>query len=191
MCVLWVEIKEDEEHLGKAVCRVPHVGLSGCVCVCVVCVFLRVHILEAHVYIYVTYTHIHVTYIHIHITYTYLENIGGHFLVRALDKPDTHARGARDILAVFKQRLPHHLHVRQDVLRPAKDGVVPAPAEDPGVRRIHVCHMRRRIHVCCAGTCRGHRSEEDTCVSYEDEDTCVLCRHLQRTQESSIPTGKY
>jgi hypothetical protein len=71
----------------------------------------------------------YVTYIHIHITYKYLENIGGHFLVRALAKPDTHARGARDILAVFKQRLPHHLHVRQDVLRPAKDGIVPAPRE--------------------------------------------------------------
>jgi hypothetical protein len=37
------------------------------------------------------------------------------------------------------------------------------------LRRIHVCHMRRRIHVL------AHEldPEEDTCVSYEEEDTCV------------------
>jgi hypothetical protein len=34
-------------------------------------------------------------------------------------------------------------------------------------RRIHACHMRRRIHACMTLlTC-----EEDTCMSYEEEDT--------------------
>jgi hypothetical protein len=58
-------------------------------------------------------------------------------------------------------------------------------------RRIHVCHMRRRIHVSrlvadslyllyalnflypFGGYACVSYEEEDTCVSYEEEDTCV------------------
>jgi len=41
------------------------------------------------------------------------------------------------------------------------------------VRGIHVCHMRRRIHVCHNNTCHRRQCSWHTCVSYEEEDTCV------------------
>ena len=53
-------------------------------------------------------------------------------------------------------------------------------------RRIHACHVRRRIHACrgCGGgssaarrICRIYtlisHEEEDACMPYEEEDTCL------------------
>jgi hypothetical protein len=43
-------------------------------------------------------------------------------------------------------------------------------------RRIHACHMRRRIHAHdregIEGRCMSYE-EEDTCMSHEEEDTCT------------------
>jgi hypothetical protein len=43
-------------------------------------------------------------------------------------------------------------------------------------RRIHACHVRRRIHIwiamsACIRTCECVYGEEDTCLSCEEEDT--------------------
>ena len=40
------------------------------------------------------------------------------------------------------------------------------------VQLTYVWYMRRRIHVCRACLPAG---PADTCVSYEEEDTCVSC----------------
>jgi hypothetical protein len=38
-------------------------------------------------------------------------------------------------------------------------------------RRIHACHMRRRNHAYLVRY--WHGEEEDTCMSYEEEESCI------------------
>ena len=65
-------------------------------------------------------------------------------------------------------------------------------------RRIHACHMRRRIHVARhrlqhhegavpRGQCSSH---EDTCMAYEEEDRCRMRRrrtHDLEYKEALLP----
>ena len=128
-----------------------------CVCVCGVCVFACSYTWSTRIHICDIYTHT----CHIY-THTYHIYIPGEYWRTFPCKSSWQARHARTRCA---------RHPRRFQATSASPSSCPSRCSPPSERR------------CCAGTCRGPRSEEDTCVSYEEEDTRVLCRHLQRTQE--------
>ena len=66
----------------------------------------------------------------------------------------------------------HASHMRRRIHGICGGGYMPAVASGyMQRRRIHASHMRRRIHAC--GSIGIHAKEEDTCKSYEEEDTCL------------------